>query len=55
MTVGAERTRHIRLDHPEEFGGIDLPRGIPYAIRVESDAPVCIQHSRLDTSRPPSP
>jgi hypothetical protein len=51
VTVGAERTRHIRLDHPEEIGGVELPRGVAYAIRVASDVPVTIQHSRLDTSQ----
>lgn len=51
VTVGAERTRHLRLDDPETVGGIVLPRGVPYAIRVESDLPITVQHSRLDTSQ----
>lgn len=51
VTVGAERTRHVRLDRPEELGGAAIPRGVPYAIRVESDVPVSVQHSRMDTSQ----
>jgi hypothetical protein len=27
-----------------------LPRGVPYAYTVESDLPIVLQHSRLDTS-----
>lgn len=51
VSVGAERTRHLRLDDPETLGGIVLPHGVPYAIRVVSDVPVTVQHSRLDTSQ----
>ncbi|CAA9558349.1 MAG: Anabaena sensory rhodopsin transducer [uncultured Thermomicrobiales bacterium] len=51
VTVGAERTRHVRLDRPEELGGAAIPRGVPYALRVESDVPVTVQHSRMDTSQ----
>ena len=29
---------------------MELPRGVPYAYAVESDEPVVLQHSRLDTS-----
>lgn len=50
VTVGARRTRHLRLDHPASIGGVELPRGVPYAYAVESDAPIVLQHSRLDTS-----
>jgi len=49
--VPARRTRHIRTDLPEHLGGIELPRGVPYAVRVESDSPVVVQHSRLDSSQ----
>ena len=50
VVLGARRTRHVRLDHPNEIGGVDLPRGVPYAYSVESDVPIVLQHSRLDTS-----
>ena len=50
ITLGARRTRHVRLDDPTSIGGVELPRGVPYAYAVESDEPVVLQHSRLDTS-----
>jgi hypothetical protein len=50
ITLGARRTRHVRLDDPASIGGLELPRGVPYAYSVESDEPVVLQHSRLDTS-----
>ncbi|HEY8743681.1 MAG TPA: sensory rhodopsin transducer [Chloroflexota bacterium] len=51
-TIPAERTLHIRLDKPEHTGGHQLPAGVPYAIRVESDVPIIVQHSRLDATQP---
>ena len=50
VTLGARRTWHVRLDDPGQIGGIELPRGVPYAYAVESDVPIVVQHSRLDTS-----
>ncbi len=50
LTLGARRTRHVRLDDAEAIGGVELPRGVPYAYAVESDVPIVVQHSRLDTS-----
>jgi hypothetical protein len=50
VVVPAERTRHVRTDQPEQLGGQAIPRGVPYAVRVHSDQPVVVQHSRLDTS-----
>jgi hypothetical protein len=50
LVLEARRTWHVRLDDPSSIGGVELPRGVPYAYRVESDVPVVLQHSRLDTS-----
>ena len=50
LALGARRTRHVRLDDPAALGGVALPRGVPYAYAVESDVPIVVQHSRLDTS-----
>jgi hypothetical protein len=50
LVLGARRTRHVRLDDPSAIGGLELPRGVPYAYSVESDVPIVVQHSRLDTS-----
>jgi len=47
VTVPAHRTRHIRfneLDDPEP-----IPRATDFASVIESDVPVVVQHTRLDT------
>jgi hypothetical protein len=51
VSVPAERTRHLRLDKPEQVGGFCVPVGVPYAIRVRSNIPVIVQYSRLDTTQ----
>lgn len=49
----AERTRHIRLDRLLRDDGTPLlPRGTPYAARLESDMPLIVQYSRCDSSHP---
>ncbi len=47
----AKRTNHIRLEKIKDNSGNNIPRGIPYAIKVESNYPVVVQHTRLDTSQ----
>lgn len=45
--VGARRTSHLRfndLDDPEP-----IPLDTPYASVIESDVPVVVQHTRLDS------
>lgn len=47
ISVGARRTKHIRfndLTEPEL-----IPRGTDYASVIESDVPVVVQHTRLDS------
>ena len=47
LTVGARRTRHLRfndLSDPEP-----VPRDADYASLIESDAPIVVQHTRLDS------
>lgn len=47
LTVGARRTRHQRfneLDDPEA-----VPLGTEYSAVIESDVPVVVQHTRLDS------
>jgi hypothetical protein len=51
VSVPPERTHHIRTDVPEQIAGTVIPKGVPYAVRIESDVPVTVQHSRLDTSQ----
>lgn len=50
-TCGAKRTNHIRLDKIEDSNGKSIPRNVPYAIKVESDEPIIVQHSRMDTTQ----
>ena len=47
----ALRTFHVRLDQLTNELGAHLPRGKAYAALVESDEPIVVQYSRLDTSR----
>jgi hypothetical protein len=47
LTVPARRTLHIRfnqLDDPEP-----IPHGTDYASTIESDVPIVVQHTRLDS------
>ena len=47
VTVPARRTKHVRfnqLDDPEP-----IPRGTPFASVIESDVPIVVQHTRLDS------
>lgn len=47
MTVPARRTKHLRfndLQDPEP-----IPRGKDYASVIESDVPIVVQHTRLDS------
>ena len=47
VTVPARRTTHVKfndLQDPEP-----VPRGTPYASVLESDVPVVVQHTRLDS------
>ncbi len=47
VTVEAQRTRHLRfneLKDPEP-----IPKGTDYACVIESNVPVVVQHTRLDS------
>ncbi len=47
LRVGARRTRHVRFDElsdPEP-----IPPATPYASVIESDVPIVVQHTRLDS------
>ncbi len=47
VTVAARRTKHLRfndLDDPEP-----IPRDTDYASVIESDLPIVVQHTRLDS------
>ena len=47
LTVPARRTRHVRfneLKDPEP-----IPKDVDYASVIESDVPIVVQHTRLDS------
>lgn len=46
----AGRTHHVRLDKTADEKGNKIPTDKPYALLVESDQNVVVQHTRLDTS-----
>jgi len=51
VQVPARRTLHLRfndLDEPEP-----IPRNTDYASVLESDVPIVVQHTRLDSRQPP--
>ncbi|WP_040951518.1 sensory rhodopsin transducer [Gorillibacterium massiliense] len=50
-SVPAKRTKHIRTAHLQKDGET-IPTGVPYAMEVESDVPVIVQYSRLDSTQP---
>lgn len=47
ILVPARRTRHIRFNDLQDPSPI--PRGKDYASVIESDVPVVVQHTRLDS------
>ncbi len=48
LVIPAERTKHVRTANADALGGVVVPKGIPYAMRIETDIPVSVQHSRMD-------
>lgn len=52
VTVGPRRTLHVRTDRPEMLGGFQVPREVPYAVRVRSSVPIVVQYTRLDVTQP---
>ncbi|MFA9458674.1 sensory rhodopsin transducer [Halalkalibacter sp. AB-rgal2] len=49
--VPAKRTKHIRTSELS-LDGEKIPVGVPYAIEIESDEPIIVQYSRLDSTQP---
>jgi hypothetical protein len=47
VTVPAGRTRHLRFNELEEPEPV--PRGTDFASVIESDVPIVVQHTRLDS------
>ncbi len=51
VEVPAERVISIRLDRPEEIGGLEIPPLTQYAIRVRSNVNILAQFGRVDTTQ----
>lgn len=49
VTVPARRTRHLRFNDLTEPAPV--PRDTPYASLIESDVPIIVQHTRLDSRK----
>jgi hypothetical protein len=47
VTVPARRTKHTRFNELEDPESI--PRDTPYSSVIESDVPIVVQHTRLDS------
>jgi len=46
-----QRTNHIRVDKLKNNNEEEVPKGTPYALKIESDQPVFVQLSRLDSTQ----
>lgn len=52
IEVAGQRTRHIRVDSLVTSHGERVPVDVPYAMVVNSDVPISVQHSRMDLRSP---
>jgi hypothetical protein len=50
VVVPGRRTKHIRTSSLMKEGA-SIPIGVPYAIEVQSDIPIIVQYSRLDSTQ----
>lgn len=46
------RTMHIRINNLRNARGEKIPLGVPFALAVESNVPIIVQHTRLDSTQP---
>lgn len=51
VRLAPKRCLHLRMDKPEMLGGFEMPREVPYALRVRSSVPIVVQYSRLDVTQ----
>ncbi len=47
LTVPARRTKHLRFNDLKD--PVPIPRATDYASVIESDVPIVVQHTRLDS------
>ena len=51
ITVAAQRCWHLRMDELMIEGQPAIERAVPYSLLLESNEPVVVQMSRLDTTQ----
>ena len=51
VTVDPERVICLRLDNPDDIGGVEIPPATQYALKVQSDINVVVLFCRLDTAQ----
>lgn len=51
IEVGAERVKCLRMDIPDDIGGVVLNRQEQYSLRFRSDVNVIIQYGRMDLAQ----
>ncbi|WP_175638604.1 sensory rhodopsin transducer [Metabacillus schmidteae] len=51
VVIQGKRSNHLRTSSIE-LNGEKIPVGVPYSIEVESDLPIIVQYSRLDSTQP---
>lgn len=52
IEVGAERVKCVRMDRPEEIGGVRLQRQQQYSLRIRSNVNIVVQYGRMDVAQP---
>lgn len=52
VVVKAERVKCLRMDNPEDIGGVTLGRQEQYSLRVRSDVNIVVQYGRMDIAQP---
>ena len=51
VKVEPERIKTLRLDHPQDMGGLTIPPLTQYALRIRSNINIVVQFGRLDTTQ----
>lgn len=51
ITIPSQCDLHLRTNEEQSIGGLQIPVGVPYGLRLESDGPLSIQYSRLDSTQ----
>jgi hypothetical protein len=51
LKVKARRIRCFRMDHPDEIGGVQIPRLVQYALCFRSNVDVIVQYGRMDVTQ----